>query len=67
MSVKSASAVQQIGVKSLHPLSWFHSQTTVYICEYKDGMYYVDDNPASVKLPHLKIQNKLIKISTVNK
>lgn len=65
VSVKSAGAVQQIGVKSLHPLSWFHSQTTVYICEYKDGMYFVDDNPASVKLLHLKLQNKKIKISTL--
>ncbi|MHA1562121.1 MAG: NfeD family protein [Promethearchaeota archaeon] len=67
VSVKTAGAVRQIGVKSLHPLSWFHSQTTVYICEYKDGMYFVDDNPASVKLHHLKIQNKVIEISTVKK
>ncbi len=67
VSVKSAGAVQQIGVKSLHELSWFHSGMTVYICEYKEGMYFVDDNPASVKLPHLKKQNKIIKISALHK
>ena len=67
VSIKSADAVQQIGVKSLYPLSWFHSQTIVYICEYREGIYFVDDNPASVKLPHLKIQNKKIKISPINK
>lgn len=42
VSIKSAGAVQQIGVKSLHELSWFHSGMTVYICEYRDGMYFVD-------------------------
>ncbi|QEE15073.1 hypothetical protein DSAG12_00896 [Promethearchaeum syntrophicum] len=69
VSVKSADAVQQIGVKSLHELSWFHSGMTVYICEYKDGMYFVDDNPASVKLKksHHRIQNKKIRISTIQK
>lgn len=67
ISVKSAGAVQQIGVKSLHELSWFHSGMTVYICEYRDGMYFVDDNSASVKLPHQKKQNKKIKISALQK
>ena len=67
VSVKSAGAVQQIGVKSLHELSWFHSGMTVYICEFRDGMYFVDDTPASVKLPHLKKQNKKIKISVLQK
>ena len=67
VSVKSAGAVQQIGVKSLHELSWFHSGMTVYICEFRDMMYFVDDTPASVKLPHLKKQNKKIKISVLQK
>jgi len=67
VSVKSAGAVQQIGVKSLHELSWFYSGMTVYICEYSDGIYFVDDNPASVKMPHLKNQNKTIKISALHK
>ncbi len=69
VSVKSASAVQQIGVKSLHELSWFHSGMTVYICEYKDRMYFVDDNPASVKLnlSHYRKHNKIIRISTLQK
>ncbi len=67
VSIISAGAVQQIGVKSLHELSWFHSGTTVYICEFREGMYYVDDNPASVKLGHLKKQNRKIEISTIYK
>ena len=67
VSIKSAGAVQQIGVKSLHELSWFHSGTTVYICEFREGMYFVDDNPASVKLGHLKKQNRKIEISTIYK
>ena len=67
VSVKSAGAVQQIGVKSLHELSWFHSGMTVYICEFRNGMYFVDDTPASVKLPHLKKQHKKIKISVLQK
>ena len=69
VSVKSAGAVQQIGVKSLHELSWFHSGMTVYICEYKDGMYFVDDNPASVKLKlaQSRIYRKKIRISTLQK
>ena len=67
ISIKSAGAVQQIGVKSLHELSWFHSGTTVYICEFREGMYFVDDNPASVKLGHLKKQNRKIEISTIYK
>ena len=69
VSVKSVGAVQQLGVKSLHELSWFHTGMTVYICEYKDGIYFVDDNPTSVKLKlsHSRIQNKKIRISTLQK
>ena len=50
VSVKNPDSVQQIGVKSLFPLSWFYSGDIVYICDYQNGIYLVDDNPSNVRL-----------------
>ncbi len=58
VTVKSTESTQQIGVKSFFPLSYFYENDIVYICKYKDGMYYVDSNPSNVQLPQLISKKK---------
>jgi membrane protein implicated in regulation of membrane protease activity len=47
ISLRTADSVQILHAKSLYPLSRFYSGETVYICDYKDGIYLVDANPRS--------------------
>ena len=37
--------VQLLPAKSLYDDKAFEQNTKVYICLYRDGVYYVDDNP----------------------
>ncbi|MHA1584402.1 MAG: hypothetical protein ACTSWL_04050, partial [Promethearchaeota archaeon] len=51
VSIKQQNSIQQIGVHSLFPLSYFYSGDTVFVCAYRNGIYLVDSNPNNVELP----------------
>ena len=67
ISIKTTESIQQIGAKSLFPLSYFYPGDTVYICAYENGMYYVDSNAQNVKLSYAKKGKKNENKSSISK
>ena len=59
ISIQHSDTTQQFGAKSLHPLSWFYPGDVVYICDYEDGIYYVDDIAENVNVKAAKKFQKL--------
>lgn len=48
LSVHTKTGVQQLHAKTLHPLSYFYPGDTVFIVDYKNGIYFVDADPKNI-------------------
>jgi membrane protein implicated in regulation of membrane protease activity len=54
ISIKNNSSIQQLGVRSLFPLSYFYQGEKVYICAFRQNIYYVDIDPKYVGIQDSK-------------